>query len=123
MKAEIDAIRAAVEGNTKDNKDYQNKMRSEMEQLKMLLADIKSEAAKPSASQPTRTFTNVAATSPVSGGKTQHAEIWKKERSTIAPADIPSETRALLPSMIGTDAPPPQSYEFGGPDREQLKQG
>jgi hypothetical protein len=38
-------IKATVEGNTKDDDDYHDKLRCEMEQLKMLLADIKSEAA------------------------------------------------------------------------------
>jgi hypothetical protein len=122
MKAEIDARKTAVEGNAKD-KGYHDKMRSEMEQLKMLLADIKTEAAKSSASQPARTFTNVASTSPVSGGKAQNGEIGNKERSPIAPAGIPSKTRPLLPSVIGTDAPPPQSCKVGEPGQLKRKVG
>jgi hypothetical protein len=95
-------------------------MRSEMEQLKILLADLNSEAAKRSASQPTCTFTVVAATSPVSGGKTQHAEIGNKHKALSLRRAFQARHDPYYPSVIGTDAPPSQSCEVGGPDRQQL---
>jgi hypothetical protein len=114
MKAKIDAIKAAEGGNAK-YKDCQDKIRSEMEQLKVLSTDIKSKASKRNASQPTYT-TNVPAVNPVSCGKIRNAEMGNEERSIIASSGIPSLMRRLLSSGIGVDASP-QSRELGGPDK------